>query len=210
MKGILLFLLVIPLAINFIFSGCAKPKKDTEAKKDRPPEMVKEESKAEDIANTLWTTIQNEDYREKWNMWPGKKAFYPGTGPTEPHGILLTTYVNDIAHDAIVNKKGQMPYGSTIIKENYTKNRRIISITVMQKREGYAPAKHNWFWAQYTPGGKVMIVEEHGRTIKSAGEIGICINCHGKQQNNDYIFTSPLRNEVPGDEEENRDEEKND
>ncbi len=54
-------------------------------------------------AGQLWAMMQKEDYRNTWKMWPGKEAFYKGS---HPHGALLTTYVNESAHDVLVNKKG--------------------------------------------------------------------------------------------------------
>ncbi len=48
-------------------------------------------------------------------MWPGKDAYYPGT---EPHGMLLTTYVNELAFDAITQRSGRRPAGAVVVKEN--------------------------------------------------------------------------------------------
>ncbi|MGH7901968.1 MAG: hypothetical protein ACRENZ_09545, partial [Thermodesulfobacteriota bacterium] len=64
-----------------------------EKSKERHEEQVKEEAvKAPpQIAKELWDLIHTENYPLNWKMWPGKEAFYKGT---EPHGPLLTTYVN--------------------------------------------------------------------------------------------------------------------
>ncbi len=56
----------------------------------------------------LWDYLKKENYAKNWKMWPGKEAFYPGQ---EPHGALLTTYVNKTAYMAIEGKKGQLPDG---------------------------------------------------------------------------------------------------
>ncbi len=53
----------------------------------------------------------------------------------------------------------------------------------MYKVSGYNPAANDWFWAKYTPDGK----------IEAEGKIEGCINCHGKKRTNDFIFTGPLK-----------------
>lgn len=194
MKYIRLSIIAVPMAISFLYAGCARPKRDAGAEK-KPPEVAKEEHKAEETADKLWNNLQTADYQKKWKMWPGKQAFYPGN---EPHGSLLTTYVNDTAYDAIVNKEDHLPYGSIIIKENYTSDRQLTSITIMQKIEGFNPDDHDWYWAKFSPGGIVMTRREQGQTIKLAGKIDECINCHSKQSDNDYLFTGPLIEGVPG------------
>ncbi|MCF6147808.1 MAG: cytochrome P460 family protein [Candidatus Kuenenia sp.] len=146
------------------------------------------------MAKELWEIMQNEKYRENWKMWPGKTAFYEGT---EPHGFWLTTYVNDLAHEAIKHKKGELQPGAIIIKENYRKDKNIDSITVMQKIKGFDPDAKDWFWVKYEPNGDVMVIEkeEDGKTktIKLAGKLSPCIKCHGTQTSNDYIMTTPLK-----------------
>ncbi len=182
----------ILMMINFFNAGCRGPEREngvTEA----PPEVTGEEQEAVKTAGKLWEKIQIDNYRKNWKMWPGKEAFYSGTAP---HGTLLTTYVNDPAYKTIESKMELMPYGSIIIKENYTQDRSISDITVMQKIEGFNPGANDWFWARYSPGGVLIITEKDGRKIKLAGKIEACINCHSKQIYNDYIFTSSLSEEV--------------
>src|SRR3990172_11114312 len=48
----------------------------------------------------LWAYLRQGDYQRNWRLFPGKDRLYPGT---EPHGMLLTTYVNDLAFDALTN-----------------------------------------------------------------------------------------------------------
>jgi hypothetical protein len=128
----------------------------------------------------LWSHLEKVDYSKKWKMWPGKTALYEGT---EPHGALLTTYVNGVALKAIQEKKGTLPAGSIVAKENYTPDKKYAALTVMYKVPGYNPAANDWFWAKYTPDGK----------IEAEGKIEGCINCHGKKRTNDFIFTGPLK-----------------
>lgn len=114
-----------------------------------------------------------------WQLWPGKGRLYKGT---EPHGVLLTTFVSDNALHAIKGRAG-MPYDAIIVKENYTAEKRFDALTVMYKLRGYNPAGGDWFWAKYAPDGKVL----------AAGKVEACISCHARKKNNDFIFTGEVR-----------------
>ncbi len=109
-----------------------------------------------------------------WAQWPGKGEMFKGT---EPHGALLTTYVNDIARKSIKKMKG-MANNSIIVKENYAPNKKLIAITVMYKVKGYNPEKGDWFWVKYD--SKFDILAE--------GKVKDCLNCHSTVKDNDYIF----------------------
>jgi len=124
--------------------------------------------------------ITNTTKYTDWKMWPGKQALYLGT---EPHGMLLTTYVTDGAFSAIDGKKGSIPDRSIIVKENYMPDKTLAAITVMYKVKGYDQANNDWFWLKYAPDG----------TIDVSGKVQMCIDCHGGQKANDFIFTSPLK-----------------
>lgn len=114
-----------------------------------------------------------------WELWPKKGKFYEGT---EPHGALLTTFVNDAAFHSIFEKKG-MYDGSIIVKENYTADKKLIALTVMYKIQGYNPDAGDWFWAKYSPDGKTV----------ASGKVKACIDCHGKMKDKDYIFTGKVK-----------------
>jgi len=118
--------------------------------------------------------IRNDPYRA-WGMWPGKEKLYKGT---EPHGALLTTFVNNTAFYSIKKKKG-LADGSIIAKENYTADKIFVALTVMYKIKGYNPEGGDWFWVKYSPDGKV----------EASGKVKVCIDCHVKQKDNDYLFT---------------------
>lgn len=114
-----------------------------------------------------------------WDLWPGKGKLYKGT---EPHGALLTTFVNDTAMASIKKMEG-MADGSIIAKENYGPDKKFVALTVMYKIKGYNPAAGDWFWAKYAPDGKVM----------ASGKADPCIQCHSKQKANDYIMTGKVK-----------------
>ncbi len=124
---------------------------------------------------SVWSWMQEQSY-QSWTMWPGKSALYKGR---EPHGMLLTTYVNGPAGHAAKYNKRPMPEGAVIVKENYKPTKELAAITVMVKSKGYNPDGGDWWWAKYGP---------DGTTLKE-GTVGGCLNCHGMEKGNDYILT---------------------
>lgn len=128
----------------------------------------------------LWKHLKAADYAQRWEMWPAKDSLYTGT---EPHGALLTTYVNRPALRSIVQREGVMQYPAIIVKENYTPDKKLAALTVMYKVKGYNPEAGDWFWAKYAPDGKV----------EAEGKIAGCITCHAKAKDNDYLFTGTLK-----------------
>ena len=128
----------------------------------------------------LWNHLTKVKYRENFTLWPGKGKLYKGT---EPHGALLTTYVNKPALEAIQGKKGSMPAGAIVVKENYMPDKKLAAITVMYKVAGFNPEAGDWFWAKYAPDGK----------IEAEGKAAMCIGCHGQKKGNDFLFTGELK-----------------
>jgi hypothetical protein len=115
-----------------------------------------------------------------WDLWPGKGKMYKGT---QPHGDFLTTYVNDAALSGIKGKKGPMPDGAIIAKENYGADKKFTALTVMYKIKGYNPAAADWFWAKYDGGGKVL----------ASGRAEACIKCHEAKKDNDFVYTGQMK-----------------
>ncbi len=122
--------------------------------------------------------IGQEPYRD-WKYWPGKAALYEGT---EPHGALLTTYVNDVAGKSLEKMTG-FRNNSVIVKENYTPKKELAAITVMYKVKGYNPEAGDWFWAKYDPAFNVL----------AEGKVKGCLACHGSASDNDYVFTGKVK-----------------
>ncbi|MGQ3684497.1 MAG: cytochrome P460 family protein [Candidatus Loosdrechtia sp.] len=132
-------------------------------------------------AQLLWRYITEENpYRDNYPQWPGKEGFYESTMPP---GNILKLYINDIAFDTVVNKRGVFPDGALLIKENYTDNKELFLITVMYKAKGFNPAGHDWYWIKYKPDGEARL----------EGKVDICINCHIGVAGNDYIFTGNIK-----------------
>jgi hypothetical protein len=171
MKKALLFSVMALIVVAFLFSGLAVG----QGQQQKPKRKAVEAS-----GLPLWEHLKKVDYRKKWKMWPGKEAFYKGQ---EPHGVFLTTYVNGPALRGIGSKRGAMPDGAIITKENYSPEKKLIAITVMFKVKGYNPEAGNWFWVKYTPDGKV----------EAEGKVEGCIKCHAQKRANDFLFAGPLK-----------------
>ncbi|MGH7546530.1 MAG: cytochrome P460 family protein, partial [Gemmatimonadota bacterium] len=128
-------------------------------------------------AEALWRHLQAARYRESWKLWPGKSRLYKGT---EPHGMLLTTYANDVAHRALL--KGQvasLPAGSILVKENYMPDSTFAAATVMYRVRGYNPEHQDWLFAKYDAEGRV---DDFGRAP-------MCQACHQAAKSGTYIYT---------------------
>jgi hypothetical protein len=116
---------------------------------------------------------------KKWKTWPGKGEMYKGT---EPHGSLLTTYVNDIALKSIKKQQG-MKNNSIIVKENYAPNKKLVAVTAMYKVKGYNADNGDWFWVKYDAEFNVL----------KEGKVKGCLACHGTVKDNDFIFTGKVK-----------------
>ena len=52
-------------------------------------------------ADSVIAYLDEVDYQESWELWPGRGEKYQGD---DPHGALLTTYLNPAAFEALENK----------------------------------------------------------------------------------------------------------
>jgi hypothetical protein len=53
--------------------------------------------------------LQNVNYQGGWELWPELGEKYEGP---PPHGMLLTTYLNDAAFMALTGEAGPSPMGA--------------------------------------------------------------------------------------------------
>jgi hypothetical protein len=169
-KCLILFILVLSAGIvfqGFVFAG-----------------MMGGRSRAaitiEPSGANLWELIMKADYSEQWKKWPKTSSYESGE---EPHGALSTTYIDIPVFMAIARKEGVLPDKAIIVKEDYSADKQLTAITAMWKARGFNPDGGDWFWAKYAPDGK----------IQAEGKVDTCIACHGKNKNNDYIMTGPLK-----------------
>jgi hypothetical protein len=131
-------------------------------------------------AAAVWDYVKKADYVKTWKLWPGNTPLRKGP---EPHGALITCYVNETALPAITGKKGKLPEGSVVILDNFGPDKKLQFIDVMVKVKGYNPKEGDWYWAQYTPDGKAEM----------EGKVDECIRCHLAQKSNDYVYTGKLK-----------------
>ncbi len=127
-------------------------------------------------AGKLWTYISQTNNYQNWDQWPGRDGMYRGESP---HGAFLKLYVNNLAEDAIENGNGTMPDKSILVKENYSEDKQLLSVTPMYRVKDFNPEAGDWFWAKYTPDGKVL----------AAGKVESCIACHSKRIETDYLYS---------------------
>lgn len=165
-------------SLVIIAAGCERAQ---EGGGEEAQAVVEEVQLPDTTAAAVWAYLQKVDYRSSWQLWPGKGELYAGR---EPHGMLLTTYLNPAAYEAVTNKAGSMPEGAIIVKENYMPDSTLAAVTTMYKVSGYDAENHDWFWTKFLADGSVE-VEGRGQG---------CIACHGGQSDNDYIFTASLSN----------------
>lgn len=125
--GIRLSILVVS---TFIMVGCGSG--DSGEQPDPDP-----------TGTALWDHMQEEDYQNNWQLFPGTEELYEGT---DPHGARLTIYVNDVAYNAVMSGTTPLPDGSIIVKENHMPDSTLAAITTMFKVEGYNSEHNDWFW----------------------------------------------------------------
>ncbi len=173
MAGIVVFVVMAMACNAFLQAGDDKRSAD--------------KGQASPDAESLWTHITQTDPYRNWKPHPakGKEGLYAAVerGPVpakNPHGGYMRLFVNETAlKEAQRSEAGPMPDGAILIMEDYARDRQtLIAITGMYKVSGFAPEQGDWFWASYSPDGKV----------KEAGKVQSCIDCHKARKYNDWIF----------------------
>jgi hypothetical protein len=124
----------------------------------------------------LWAALQSSNYRN-WEMWPGKEELYDGA---EPHGALLTMYVNVRTREALASGDTIMPPGALIVLENFAADSTLVAITAMYKAAGYDAEGGDWFWARWNPDGAPEV----------SGRADVCKACHSVSAARDFLMTT--------------------
>jgi hypothetical protein len=166
-----------------ILAGCQKASEQASKSEGKASETSAGYGTGTPSGTGLGKLIYEKSPYTKWALWPGKGKLSKGT---EPHGIYITVYVNDKALESI-KKVGGMVDNSIIIKENYNADKRLTSVTVMQKVKGYNPEGGDWFWVRFDPDSKVT----------NEGKVAMCIGCHTGAKGNDYIYTGKVTAQGP-------------
>ena len=170
----------IAVAAAVVAAGVGGPAPETPA----APQMA--QAAPDTTGAAIWAHLQAEHYASSWALWPGKGRLYTGQ---EPHGMRLTTYVNDVAARALASGASEMPDGAIIVKENLMPDSTLAAITVMYKRDGYNSQHNDWFFSKHLPSGEL---DQAPNGMRMAGRVPGCQACHQGRSNNDYIFTSQL------------------
>ena len=134
----------------------------------------------------IWTHLQGSSYQTTWQLWPEKGRFYTGQ---QPHGMLLTTYLNDVAYQALAGGATEMPAGAVIVKENYLPDSTLAAVTTMFKAAGYNADHNDWFFTKHLPSGEL---DKAPNGMQLEGRLPGCQGCHVVVQANDYLYTGQL------------------
>lgn len=142
-------------------------------------------------ASQLWQQIQGDRYQNNWSLFPGKGKLYKGT---EPHGMLLTTYVNKTAEQSLTAGAKELPKGSILIKENYMPDKTLAAVTVMEKQ---GESKDDWYWVKYNPDGTIatMEMEKDGMKMNmpvAGGKETMCAMCHAASVSGVHNIMTPI------------------
>jgi hypothetical protein len=149
-------------------------------------------SGAADVAygNHLWEHLVKEKLA-------GKNRFHPMPYETPaPHGSFVETMDGRITvngHTGIVIVKNNLGKRDVTKIEEVTDNpeKHMDSVTVMFQREnGYDADNKNWFWAKYSPAGKLL---KNPKGMALAGRVGKggdkgCVPCHSNAPGGDMVY----------------------
>jgi len=180
----LLFLTIGLIAVTA--AGCG-PSEEPQDETTEPMPQASAVAEADTTGAAVWAHLQQSDYQNTWTLWPGKGELYTGQ---EPHGMLLTTYLNDIALRALTSRVSSMAPGAIVVKENYMPDGTLAAVTTMFKVRGYNPDVNDWFFTKHLPSGAF---DQAPNGMALEGRLPGCTNCHTAMQTNDYLFTGRLQ-----------------
>ena len=119
-----------------------------------------------------------QDSIEGYQAWDAPPDFDGWVDGSTVHGKFVRFYMNSIMAQDPANP----PLGSIIVKEGFSKQDEdsLSALTVMQKVEGYELESDGWFFARYSPSGKMT----------HAGVPSGCVDCHFDAEGDDYLFVN--------------------
>lgn len=129
----------------------------------------------------LATLILQTDPFDQWEQFPDAQGTIQSI---LPHGPMSRVFINDKVAGASNNFTGRLPDGSIIVKENRGTSALVTEakLTVMWKVAGFDASNNDWFWANLTPEGDVVV----------EGRVTSCAACHGGARANDFVFVQQL------------------
>ena len=155
---------------------------------------------AEPNVDAAFATVLWDAWADVYTDWPFEagvpEGYYVGA---EPHGMVLRTFVNDIAAADIEASAGAFSEGAVLIKENHAPtgvdltglapqtalpdfDGDLRAWTWMVKVPGYAPETGDWFWGRFAADGSLL----------AAGSPQGCVACHAQVQDNDWVFNASI------------------
>lgn len=167
-------------------TACGSADQDGEASTPAQTSAAASIPAADTSGAAIWAHLQASNYASDWALWPDKGRLYTGN---EPHGMLLTTYLNEVAAEALASGAATMPAGAIVVKENYTPDSTLAAVTTMFKVPGYNPDHHDWFFTKHLASG-VLDTMPNGMDME--GRLPGCQACHQGVAANDYLFTGQL------------------
>lgn len=179
-------------AFIFVWTACASEPDASEpaAAPETPPAVEAAYAGPDTSGAAVWAFLGEAGYQSSWALWPDKSELYTGQ---EPHGMLLTTYLNPAAMEALEAGAAAMPAGAIIVKENYMPDSTLAAVTVMVKVPGYNPDHSDWFFTKHLPDGTL---DQGPDGMPMEGRLTGCQNCHAARAANDYIYTGDLGGEA--------------
>lgn len=175
-------------AMILVGSACVGTADEPAPRVESTAEAIEAVAQPDTSGAAMWAHIQGEDYRENWELWPGMGEFYKGNSP---HGMLLTTYVNQVAFQVLSAGVTTLPAGAVVVKENYMPDSVLAAVTVMYKEAGYNPDFSDWFFTKHLPDGSLDAMP-NGMAME--GRLPGCQGCHVARKDADFLFT-PRPNE---------------
>ena len=166
------------LLAALVAAGCGGEAEEGAAEAP-PPAEATGPALPDTTADAVWAHLIASDY-QSWALWPGTEALYAGT---EPHGMLLTTYVNSVMAEALAEgRTTELPDGAIVVKDNYMPDGTFDASTVMYQAPGdYNPQANGWWYLK----------RNADESVDAAGSAGtMCQGCHMAAEGEDYLFTA--------------------
>lgn len=128
----------------------------------------------------MWSFIKSTKY-EHWAPAGDNGDFRESE---RPHGAFVKTYMNRTA----AGNPEELPFGSLIIKENYSPEKVLVAVTLMYRAEGYNPDANDWYWIKYNADGTTAMMDMGEKKMPIAGKASGCIDCHSAAGGDDYAY----------------------
>ena len=169
----------VALAVVLVLGACGREAPEDADEVPAGGAPATEAALPDTTPDAVWAYLQEQNYTS-WPMWPGTSALYAGT---EPHGMLLTTYVNPVMQRALESGSTTgLPDGAVVVKENYMPDSTLAAVTAMYQPTGnYDESAGGWWYLKRNTDG----------TIDAAGGTGtMCQQCHQGAEGGDYLYTA--------------------